>query len=334
VRPCRPPLHPVRWQPPRDPGLRGPFARNERLRAAEVWPVPGTGPEDVLVTDDGTVYTGVDDGSILALCDGGDTILRVARTGGRPLGIEQLPDGRLLVCDADVGLLAVDVDGGEVEPLATAVEGVPMRFCNNAAVAPDGTIWFTDSSRTFPVQRYEGELLEARASGRLLRRDLDGDVEVVLDGLRFPNGVALHPDGDCVLVAETGGYRIIRHHLTGPAAGTSDTFAELPGFPDNLSVGPTGTVWAPLASTRNRLLDLLHPRLPVLRTAVWAVPEGLTPGPSRGVVVLGFSWDGSVTANLQRHDGAWTTATGAREHDGWLYVGSLTAPAILRVRLS
>ena len=64
----------------------------------------------------------------------------VARTGGRPLGIEFAPDGRLLVCDALRGLLWVDPASGAVELVTAEVDGVPMRFCNNAAIADDGTI--------------------------------------------------------------------------------------------------------------------------------------------------------------------------------------------------
>lgn len=59
----------------------------------------GRGPEDVVVTADGRVVTGVADGRLLSLdLDGPVRVL--ADTGGRPLGIESLPDGRLLVRDA------------------------------------------------------------------------------------------------------------------------------------------------------------------------------------------------------------------------------------------
>jgi hypothetical protein len=65
-----------------------------------VVPVPAHGAEDVLVVD-GLVYTGTEEGSIFRLRPDGSRIDRVGHTGGRPLGLELLPDGRLLVADAD-----------------------------------------------------------------------------------------------------------------------------------------------------------------------------------------------------------------------------------------
>jgi sugar lactone lactonase YvrE len=329
----KPAIHPVRWTPPPPMGLTGPYAKNDALAAAEVLPVPGEGPEDVAIAADGAVYTGTADGSILAITDDGDTIRRITRTGGRPLGIELIADDRLLVCDAERGLLAVTIADGTVEVLATAVDGVRLGVTNNAAVAPDGTIWFTDSSRHFPLEHHEGDILEHRGSGRLIRRDPDGTCTTAVDGLVFANGVALDPAGRFVLVAESGGYRILRHHLTGPDAGRTDHFADVPGFPDNLSVGPTGIVWCAVASPRNRLLDLAFDRPPVIRRIAWALPAALRPGGRRPAIVLGYDLGGALVRNLQLHDGTFTMTTGAREHDGLLYVSSIASSAILRHRL-
>ncbi|MDV6292192.1 SMP-30/gluconolactonase/LRE family protein [Rhodococcus aetherivorans] len=56
------------------------------------------------------------------------------------------------------------------------------------------------------MDHYVGALPERRGSGRLLRRDPDGSVPVVLDRLHFPNGITLTEDESTVLFAETGGY--------------------------------------------------------------------------------------------------------------------------------
>ena len=79
------------------------------MKSFRVIPVPGAGAEDVVVAtsgpDEGSVFTGTEDGAIFRVSPDGDRIDRVAHTGGRPLGIEFAPDGRLLVCDAARGLL-------------------------------------------------------------------------------------------------------------------------------------------------------------------------------------------------------------------------------------
>lgn len=292
-------------------------------------PVGGIGPEDVLLDGDGWIITGVADGRVLRIGVSGGVLSTVADTGGRPLGLEWLPDGRLLVCDAHRGLLAVDVDNGRIEVLVYEVNGAPMRFCNNAAVAPDGTVYFTDSSRRFGIEHYRGDLLEHSGTGRLLRRDPGGEVEVLLDGLQFPNGVALDPSGDWLAVAETAGYRLSQLWLRGARAGEQRVLADsLPGFPDNVSTGSDGLIWVALPSPRNRLLDLLLPRAPLLRRIVWALPEALQPAEGKALQVLAFDADGAVVHDLRGSGDEYDMVTGVREHRGVVYLGSLTQRAI------
>ena len=123
-------------------------------RQLTVVPVPAHGAEDVLVVD-GLVYTGTEDGSIFRLRPDGSRIDRVGHTGGRPLGLELLSDGRLLVADADRGLLALDPYDGGIESLVTSVNGRRMRFCNNAAVAANGDLWFADSSTVYGIAHWK-----------------------------------------------------------------------------------------------------------------------------------------------------------------------------------
>ncbi len=332
-----PPPHPrpdmAAWQPPPAPGLVGRYAENDRLAAAEVWPVPGRGPEDVAFDGEGRAHTGLEDGRIVRFPSGGDHAEVVADTGGRPLGLEFDPDGRLVVCDARRGLLRVG-PRGRVTPLVTHVEGRRLRFTNNAAIAADGTIYFSDSSTRFGIDRYRDDILEHRPNGRLFACGPGGeDVRLVLDGLFFANGVALAPDESFVLVAETGAYRIRRVWLAGERAGVDDVFADnLPGIPDNLSTGPGGVVWAAMFTPRNPLLDRLLPH-PRLRAAVATLPDRVQPQPVRHGLVLGFHPDGRLTHNLQDPGGGYAPITGVREHAGSLYLGSLTERAIARVRL-
>lgn len=304
-----------------------------------VHPVPGVGPEDVLVATsgphEGSVLVGVDDGSLLRVSSDGARITRVADTGGRPLGLEWLPDGRVLVCDSTRGLLAVDGASGAVEPLVTTVDGRAMRFCNNAAVGADGTIWFTDSSLHHAREQWEEEMAQDTRTGRLLRRDPDGTVSVVLDDLGFANGVALDPGGTWLTVNETSAARIRRHHLTGPRAGGTEVLVDdLPGYPDNASVGSDGLVWVALAGPRVPLLGLLHRTPPALRRASTRLPAVLKPGPGRTVHVQAY--DGATGAlvhdldatRLATGDAAFHFVTGVREHEGRVWLGSLEAPAL------
>jgi len=60
--PPKPPVDPVRWQPP-------PIDPLPDVPSAEltVIPVPGNAPEDVVVDADGNIWTGVDDGRIVRI---------------------------------------------------------------------------------------------------------------------------------------------------------------------------------------------------------------------------------------------------------------------------
>jgi sugar lactone lactonase YvrE len=225
--------------------------------------------------------------------------------------------------------LAVDPATSAVEVLVDRVAGEPMRFCNNAAVAADGTVYFSDSSRRFGIDHWRADLLEHSGTGRLLRRDPGGAVEVLLDGLQFANGVALAADESFVAVAETGAYRLTRLWLAGERAGRTDLLADnLPGFPDNLSTGAGGLIWVALGSPRNPLLDRLHPLHPALRRAVWALPQRLQPKPVRTLWVLAVDAGGAVVHDLQGPGDDFTMVTGVREHGGRLYLGSLAERAV------
>lgn len=326
-------IDPQVWQPPPAPELAGIYAPNDLLDDPELWPVPGTGPEDVVVDADGRVFTGLEDGRILQVGPPGAAARQLANTGGRPLGIELLGDGRLLVCDADRGLFAVDTDGHGMEPLLQQIAGRDLVVTNNAAVDADGIVYFTESTTRHPLSRFRADILEHNSTGALWRLDPGtGEVDRLLGDLSFANGVALTADGTAVLVAETAGYAIHRVGLSGGAAGSSDVFAaNLPGHPDNLSTGPDGTVWCAMPSYRVRELDALKPRHPILRKLVWRIPERLQPDATRCAFVLGFGPNGEVTHNLQGDGERFHYVTGVREHDGWLYLGSLVCDAIARV---
>jgi sugar lactone lactonase YvrE len=294
-----------------------------------VHPVPAMGAEDVVVAVDGTVYTGTEDGAIWALDPSTGSTRRVADTGGRPLGIELLTGGHLLVCDAERGLLRVSPDSGEVEVLLDRLDGTGMKFCNNAAVAADGTIWFSDSSLHYGVALWKDDFVQDTRSGRLARRDPDGTVTVVLTALAFANGVALAADESYVCVAETRARTVVRLWLTGPRAGQRDLLArDLPGYPDNISRGSDGLVWVTLASPVDPLVERLGSAPMLLRKAITRIPEALQPKPKRTIRVQAFADDGRLVHDIDIDHPGYHMVTGVREHDGRVWMGSLHEPSV------
>ena len=295
--------------------------------------LPGDGPEDVILDADEKLITGLSGGRIVRIDPETEKAEVIADTGGRPLGFELLPDGRLLACDAHRGLLRVDPVTGTVETLVEHVRGVPLRFCSNAAVEADGTIWFTESTSRFDFEHFLGSLLEHRPSGRVFRRDVSGEVEIVVDDLYFANGIALVPDGTALLYAETAAARISRLPLTGTDAGHPHVVADnLPAYPDNLSTFVDGRTWAGMTTARDPGLEKLATAPGIVAKAVWAIPENRRPAGTETTWAMAFDQSGEAVADLQTPDGPIKTLTGVAERRGELFCVSTGASSILRLQ--
>ena len=204
--------------------------------------------------------------------------------------------------------------------METLVDG--LSFCNNAAVAPDGTIYFSDSTDRIGIDHWKGELLQHSGSGRLLRRGLGAETTVLLEGLEFANGVALAADGSFVVVAETGAYRLSRWSV---ADGSASVFVDnLPGFPDNVSTGSDGLIWVAMGSPRDPALDRLLPMRPAVRKALWAMPDKLLPKPRTRSGSRRTGPPGSWCTTCRRRRERFSFVTGVRERGGTVALGSLT----------
>jgi sugar lactone lactonase YvrE len=292
-------------------------------------PEVGPGPEAVAATDDGWLYTGLQDGRVMRLRTDGSRSETFAQTGGRPLGLKVDARGNLIVADAFRGLLSIS-PSGVITVLANEVAGEPMRFVNDLAIGTDGRIWFSDSSRRFDQHHWISDFWEARPTGRLLCYDpATRTISVVLDGLLFANGVAVGPRDEFVLVAETLAARITRRWLRGAKAGQTDSFAlALPGYPDNLTYDQAGTLWVALPSPRVPVLERMA-GAPWLRRMLFHIPAPVRDlKPSRMAWVLGVDADGRIVRNLQDFSGAFGPATSVLAHADRLYVGSIGTRAI------
>ena len=326
-------MHPVAWTPPQAPALEGPYAANARLADAQRIAVGvGRGPEAVSVDALGRVYAGFDDGRVVQFSPNGSVYVVVGRTGGRPLGIAQAPNGGLIVADARQGLLHL---GEQITTLAREADGVPFGFTDDVDTSRASMkAYFTDASSHYGYGHHTEDLLEHGANGRLLEYDFNTrQVRTVLGGLHFANGVALGPNDDYVLVNETGEYRVVRYWLKGEKAGTHETFIDnLPGFPDNITFNGKDRFWLALAAPRDAMLDKLLPGNFLLRQVSFRLPAFAQPQPHHKGFVLALDLEGHVVANLQDdRPEAFAPITSVREAGPWLYFGSLTADSLARL---
>lgn len=281
--------------------------------------VGGGGPEDVIFEPAGTILTGLrDEGRLVRVDPVSQNFETVAELGGMPLGLDWMPDGRLLVCNAKLGPQLVDVASGAVEALA--VKGETIHLANNAHVLGDGTVFISCSSAAYPLEEYQKDIIEDTASGRLLRIDPDGSAHVLKDGLSFANGVVVLEDQGLALVAETS-KRVI--HAVPLGGGASRIWAETPGHPDNMVLSATGEVYVALPSLPSAVLEKLHNGPLLLRQIAARLPEFMQPQPELCCRMAVFGRDGALKSVLDGDTDVYSFVTSMRAGPGIMAMGSI-----------
>ncbi len=330
------PVDPVAWNAPEDRGLTGVFAPNDWLaRVAAIDLGTHEGPEDIARGRDGLLYASTHGGEILRISPADGSVSNFARVGGRPLGIEFDSDGSLLVANATLGVQRVS-PVGEVSLELSDLDGDPLVYADDIAIAADGTIYFSEASTKFGAADYDGtleasllDILEHGGNGLIVAYEpTSRESRVVLDNLNFANGVAVSEDQQYLLIAETGSYRILKHWLAGPNAGETEILIDnLPGFPDNINNGLNGRFWVGLVSPRSELLDR-YSDSPFIRRIMQRLPAFLRPKPIPSSHVFAINGDGEVLMDLQDPAARFPMLTGVLETRGELYLSSLVGHAI------
>lgn len=295
--------------------------------------IPGHAPEDAVVDKDGNLIVGVDDGRVLRIDPITEVATVLAVTGGRPLGLEVMADGHILICDSPRGLLKLNPHNGHLSIVLDSFEGRPLRFCSNVTTSADGTIYFSTSTDRYTERDWRKDMFENIPTGRLFRLSPDGQLDLLCDGLYFANGLALAHDESWIMVAESGACRLRRVWLKGPKAGTNKIFAELPGFPDNCSMSADGLIWVAIATPKNAALEKLH-RMPLLvRMLIARLPKAVQPRPEAVAWVMALDAMGNVIYDYCWTDGQFAMVTGVCQHERTVYLGSLVESAILSFEL-
>ena len=160
----------------------------------------------------------------------------VAEVAERPSGLGFLPDGRLLIVSMqNRQLLRLDRTGlTSVADLSSLAVGSP----NDMVVDTHGRAYIGH----FGYDLFGGE--EPRPASLLLVTP-DGQVHEVADGLEFPNGTVISPDGKSLIVAETFGRRLTAFSIADDG-GLSErrVFAQFDEeTPDGICLDARGGVW-------------------------------------------------------------------------------------------
>lgn len=168
-------------------------------------------------------------------------------------GLLYANDGSLLVCNH--GLRRVErlnIETLERTSVADQFDGKPFNSPNDVIEAADGTIYFTDPP--YGLDGMNESPLKALPFNGVYRVRPGSAVELVLDDMTFPNGVALSPDQTRLYVSQSDPERPILREITFDAAGDiaadrilfdAAPFAEdgSPGLPDGLAVDAAGRIF-------------------------------------------------------------------------------------------
>lgn len=318
------------------------------------------GPESLVFDNEGRgPYTGVSDGRVLRW-DGPDvgwTDFAVTSPNrseicdpknppapkpefehicGRPLGMRfHRKTGDLYIADAYFGLLLVGSEGGLAKTIANEAEGVPFRFTNDLDFDEGGAIYFTDSSTNFQRRHFLLSIFSGDDTGRLMKYDpKSGEITVLLRNLMFANGVAMSKDFSFLLVSETTKCRILRYWLKGPKMGSSEVFALLPGFPDNVRRNSKGNFWVALHCRRN-LPTSLALSYPWLRWVLFKLPISIKQlyyvfiGGTKHAIAIHLDEDGKILEVLEDQEGSTVKLISeVEERNGLLWMGSVMVPSV------
>ncbi|KQP02938.1 SMP-30/gluconolactonase/LRE family protein [Pseudorhodoferax sp. Leaf265] len=168
----------------------------------------------------------------------------IAAVPQQPSGLGWLPDGRLLVVSMrDRRVLRREADGRLVQH--ADLSGVAGGHANDMVVDGQGRAY---------VGNFGFDLMGGGtpALARLARVDPDGTVSVAAEGLHFPNGAMLTPDGRTLVVCETMGNRISAFDVQadgglGPRRdwavwGPQPSMTDVPTVLGSLKAAPDGAV--------------------------------------------------------------------------------------------
>ena len=184
----------------------------------------------------------------------------IAIIPNRPSGLGFLPDGRLLIASmCDRKIMRLENDGSLT--LHADLSALAAGDINDMLVDQTGRAWVGN----FGFDLHGGA---PACSTSLICVDPDGTAHIAAEGLGFPNGIVLTPDGRTLIVAETLMNRLSAFGLHNGKLGprrTWATFGDLPTstnvtdilahsevVPDGICLDAEGAVW---------VADLMHHRL-------------------------------------------------------------------------
>jgi len=130
---------------------------------------------------------------LLTLDSGGKRTVE-AEIASLPFSFDWLPDGRMLLVHSADNDLKLRRPDGSFERFAD-LSNLSGRGCNEIVIRPDGLIYVNNVDFDFPGGEFR--------PGFIALVGPDGSSRKVAEGLAFPNGMTILPDGKTLVCAES-----------------------------------------------------------------------------------------------------------------------------------
>jgi gluconolactonase len=154
--------------------------------------------------------------------------------------------GRIVTCEHLTRRVTRTEHDGRITVLADAYQGKRLNSPNDIVVKSDGSVWFTDPSFGI-LSYYEGLKANPELPTNVYRIDADGSIDVVMEGINQPNGLAFSPDESLLYIVESRANprRILAYdvqegrRLVNPRVAIDAG----PGTPDGFRLDTDGNLW-------------------------------------------------------------------------------------------
>ena len=186
------------------------------------------------------LFTDIPKNRIMKWQPGSDaSVFRENSNGANGLTFDH--QGRLLTCEQN-RVTRTEKDG-KITELAANIDGKTLASPNDLVYSIDGSIYFTVlRSRNAPPNT---SALDASVVCQITRK---GQVRIVSRDCERPNGVALSPNQQQLLVADSGQKNVRIYDVNGDGSLRGgrvlcELKTDLPGGPDGLKTDEAGNIW-------------------------------------------------------------------------------------------
>ena len=196
----------------------GDLPKDDDVKIVEIVRVPSY-CEGVVFDHDGNAY--VSHGKFVTRVTADGKKSQWLDTGGAPNGHKILADGTHLICDGEKHcVFHVSAEGKLLGKASSACGDKELRGPNDLTLdVPNSGFYFSDP----------GGSDDKKLIGTIHYVSKDGKTLLCAEGLAFPNGIVLTPDGERLLVAESKKNRVLEYPIESPGKlGKMRVFADLP----------------------------------------------------------------------------------------------------------